>query len=309
MRIDRGRISNRPLKPIISALILCTTAALAQNSLPEPTGRVNDFANVMDSASREKTEAVISDLETRTSAEMAIVTIKSLDGESVEEYANRLFNKWGIGKSKKNNGVLLLVAVDDRKLRIEVGYGLEGAVPDGFAGDVIRNTIVPYFKAGRFGDGIYAGALRLAHRIEEDAGVAPTDLTAPPLDDAESQPPARRIPFFPFFLMPISFFALITAVLARAYRLIMKCPRCGKRLNVRFQTVREATKSRMGLRVRERTCPVCGFHDRETYVIPKRNSGAVWGSSGGYSRGGGGFSSSGGFGGGSSGGGGASGSW
>ena len=301
---------------IITAVALLT-GACAQT--PAPQGRISDFANVIDESNRRLIGHVISDLEERTTSEMAVVTIDSTKGEAIEDYANRLHNQWGIGKKGKDNGILLLIAVSDRKLKIEVGYGLEGSVPDGFAGDVIRNTITPHFKQGRFGDGIYAGALRLAQKIETDAGVAPPQQqspTAPPTSGTSYAGPLARL-FAGFaavmVLGPILFIVAVIVIIVGAARRARICPRCSQRMSVDSYVLREPTWWQNGKRVRERNCPTCGFHDTHTEVIPRRRlygSSSGWG--GGFSSGGGGFSGGGGgggFGGGSSGGGGASGSW
>ena len=301
--------------------IIPLTAAIAQNPTPNPVGRLSDFANVIDDANRQNIEKLISDLETRTSAEMAVVTIDSLKGDSIDDYANRLFSQWGIGKKKKDNGLLLLVAVRDQKLRIEVGYGLEGTIPDGFAGDVIRNTIVPYFKQGRFGDGIYAGALRLAQRIETEAGVTLSEQQPPPPPGAAARTPDPYGRIFTrlftgiaaiFMIIPILFIIAVIVAIVAAIRLATTCPRCKKRMIVDSHVLSEPTWWTSGKRFRKRTCSFCGFHDEHVETIPRRSMGSSFGSSGGWSSGGGGFSGGGGgggFGGGSSGGGGASGSW
>jgi len=315
----------------VAAASLLLSAAFAEAPMPEYVGRINDFANVIDQANRQRIAQVISDLEAQTTAEMAVVTVNSLQGEDIEGYANRLFNKWGIGKKGKDNGILLLVAVADHKLRIEVGYGLEGTIPDGLAGDIIRNTIVPYLKQGRFGDGIYAGALRVAQKVEGEeasapAGGATTGQPAPPYVPAQRTGwPSAAIPgimvggfAFLFILVVIGIFVAVGVALYRAGR---RCPKCRQQMQVEEEVLRQPTLWRNGRRRRERTCPACGFHDVHTYTIPRRGgfyaSGGGWSSGGGWRTGGwsggggGGFSGGGGggFGGGSSGGGGASGSW
>lgn len=106
-------------------------------AFPRPDGYVNDFADVLTSDDEAYLENYLRTLEAETSAEVAIVTVTSMEGMTIEEYANRLFADWGIGKAQTDNGVLLLVAPDDRAVRIEVGYGAEGILPDGLAGEII----------------------------------------------------------------------------------------------------------------------------------------------------------------------------
>ena len=124
---------------IVAALAVARPAA-AQPSLPSPTGRVNDFASVLDDSSERQLDALLARLEEETTAEVAVATVSSLDGITVDEYANRLFNAWGVGQRGKDNGVLVLVATSAREMRIEVGYGLEGVLPDGLSGQIFASS-------------------------------------------------------------------------------------------------------------------------------------------------------------------------
>jgi len=126
---------------------------------------------VLDSETVEKIVAVGKELEKKTTAQVVVVVVPSLSGLTVEEYANRLFREWGIGQKEKNNGVLLLVAMSDRKVRIEVGYGLEGAIPDGKAGRILDEYVIPYFKEGEYDKGIYYGYLAIAKEVAREYGV------------------------------------------------------------------------------------------------------------------------------------------
>ncbi len=141
------------------------SACLADVSFPSPHGYVNDFANVLDADSRTRLNDVITGLEKKTTAEIAVVTVNSLEGMTVEEYANRLFQKWGIGKKGKDNGLLVLICPQERKMRVEVGYGLEGVITDGLAGSVIRNSFTPAFKQGDYGKGTVEGVTQLARFV------------------------------------------------------------------------------------------------------------------------------------------------
>ncbi len=146
-------------------------AAFSYAAFPSPAGHVNDFAGVLSSDTRAKLENILSQLEQKTKAEVAVVTLPDLAGLDVEGYAVDLFEKWGIGKKGEDNGVLLLIALKERKIRIEVGYGLEGIIPDALAGDIIRQVITPAFKAGDYNSGVFLGALNLADIIAKDSGV------------------------------------------------------------------------------------------------------------------------------------------
>lgn len=129
---------------------------LAQNILPKPNPPrlVNDAAGVLSPEQRQILEQKLVALDDSTSNQIAIVLISTLDGYEVQEYANKLFRDWGIGHKGTNNGVLILAAIEDKKIWIEVGYGLEGAIPDVVASDIYRNTIVPAFKKGNYYRGL-----------------------------------------------------------------------------------------------------------------------------------------------------------
>src|SRR5882757_5883388 len=128
-------------------------AALAAD-LPALTGRVVDNAGIIDPATKAALTQKLADFETKGSDQIVVATINSLDGEEIEPYANRLFRFWKLGQAKENNGVLLLVAKDDHKMRIEVGYGLEGTLTDLHTKLIIENDMVPAFRAGDFSGGI-----------------------------------------------------------------------------------------------------------------------------------------------------------
>jgi uncharacterized protein len=144
-------------------------------AIPAPGARVSDYAGILSQADREKLQGVIGRVEASTTAEIFVVTVSSLDGLAVEEYANQLFNRWGIGKKGKDNGLLVLVAPKDRKMWIEVGYGMEAVVPDGLAGAVIREAFIPHFKKDDYAGGILEGVDRLAAIVEgrESAAIQP----------------------------------------------------------------------------------------------------------------------------------------
>ena len=133
--------------------------------------RVYDHAGVFTSAQKAELEAFLRSAEQKTTSEIAVVTLNSLEGGEINDFANRLFEKWGIGKKGKDNGVLLLAAIQDRKVRIEVGYGLEGALPDAKTGRILDDYVIPEFKQQKYGDGLIAGAVALAGVVAREAGV------------------------------------------------------------------------------------------------------------------------------------------
>jgi uncharacterized protein len=134
----------------------CTSFAFALD-FPPLTGRVVDQAGVMTPASRSDVEAKLKDLEDKSGIQLVVATVKSLQGSDIETYANGLFRFWKIGQAQKNNGVLLLIAPVEHKVRIEVGYGLEGTLTDALSSVIISSAIIPRFKTNDFSGGIERG--------------------------------------------------------------------------------------------------------------------------------------------------------
>lgn len=136
--------------------MLFTIDGQAQNIIakPNPATLVTDAAGVLTAEQKQALENKLVAIDDTSSNQIAVVIISSLDGYPKEEYANKLFRDWGIGNKKTNNGILLLIAIEDRQIRIEVGYGLEGAIPDITALNIIDNDIKPAFKAGNYYEGI-----------------------------------------------------------------------------------------------------------------------------------------------------------
>jgi uncharacterized protein len=174
-------------------------------ALPAPMGYVNDFASVLNEPDEAYLEMFLETLERDTTAEVVVATVTSLEGMTVEEYANTLFAAWGIGQALHDNGVLLLVAPADRAVRIEVGYGLEPILPDGLAGDIIRNEILPEFRGGNVPRGIGRGLNRISQIVRGDPE-AVARAAAPAA--AEDLPPIWFVvPFFATFVVFGSFAA------------------------------------------------------------------------------------------------------
>ena len=142
---------------VFTALFLFGKGVLAYESPGKSTGFVNDFAQVFIQDEKLALEAKLSNFQSETSNEISVVTIKTLGGDSIETYATALFREWGIGGKEHNNGVLILAVIDDRKLRIETGYGLEGALPDLLTKQIQESEIIPEFKTGNYVSGLNKG--------------------------------------------------------------------------------------------------------------------------------------------------------
>ena len=149
----------------------------AQNvSYPAASGYVVDQSGIIDSATQSRLEAWILELKQKTTAEVAVVTVDSTEPLTIEEYAVNLFQRFGIGKKGKDNGVLLLVAYKDHHVRIEVGYGLEGAVTDAYSNRIINSIITPEFKQQQFSDGIEKGTAAIVSLIASEYNVTLTGV-------------------------------------------------------------------------------------------------------------------------------------
>ena len=163
---------NSTLMWAIACLLLCSTVVLRAEKVDsiQPTGYVIDLAGVIKPDTKAQLEAMCLELQQKTGDQLAIVTVKSLDGNEIQSYANAVYKHLGIGSKKDDRGVLLMVAPDDRKYWTEVGYGLEPVVNDARAGDAGR-TMVPFLRQGDFSGGIAAAAWQLAKYIADDKGV------------------------------------------------------------------------------------------------------------------------------------------
>ena len=143
----------------------------SQVNFPNPSGFINDYANVLSPAVKRTMENLSKELKQKTGAEVVVVTVKSLDGLEYTDYAVRLFEKWGIGEKGKDNGILILNAVDARKIRIEVGYGLEGILPDGLVGEIRDKYLIPSLKKNDYDSGLSLGLAAIASVVAKDARV------------------------------------------------------------------------------------------------------------------------------------------
>src|SRR5277367_5302795 len=155
----------------VTALValLCASLVTFAANFPALTGRIVDQANVISADTRNAIETKLADLENKSGIQLVVATVTSLDGEEIEPYANELFRSWKLGEKTKNNGVLLLVAPKERRVRIEVGYGLEGTLTDALSNVIITNAIVPRFKTGDFGGGISRGVDDIIAVLTTDA--------------------------------------------------------------------------------------------------------------------------------------------
>lgn len=145
---------------VIGGLVLAVSVFVPQSAsaqYPDIQGRVNDFAGVLDPTTASELEKKLEQYDNETSNEIAVAIVPDMEGIDIDTYRNELFEKWELGKKDLDNGVLLVVAMDEQDIGIEVGYGLEGSLTDATAGSIIRNEIAPYFKEDNYDVGVTAG--------------------------------------------------------------------------------------------------------------------------------------------------------
>lgn len=152
-RLRRGSRAARVVA-VAAALLVSLTSVARALEVPPLTGRVIDRANVLSAQIEGQLQAQLESYESTTGHQLAVLTVPSLEGDPIEDYSLRVVESWKLGKKGKDDGILLLVAVEDRKIRIEVGYGLEGDVPDAAVGRIIRDVMAPAFRQGDLGFGI-----------------------------------------------------------------------------------------------------------------------------------------------------------
>jgi uncharacterized protein len=167
--------------PLLVAAAALAPAPVRAAEVPYLSGRVVDEAEILSRATRDRLAAALKTHEDATTNQIAVLTVPTIGGESVEDYAARVFAAWKLGQKGKDNGVLVVIVPQDRKMRIEVGYGLEGTLTDVAAGRIIRGLMTPQFKAGNYDQGTLDGTLAVIAQLEGRAGI--TDA-APPAADA-----------------------------------------------------------------------------------------------------------------------------
>ncbi len=203
---------------LLVCLLVAPLRAEPINSL-KPIGYVNDFAGVLDARTSSDIYQLAQLIDEKAGAQIAVVTVRSLDGIEPADYANRLFTKWGVGH-KDNRGVLILLAVDDHKYWTEVGYGLEPILPDGKVGGFGRE-MVPYLKRGDYNNGVLLVTQRIAATIAQDRGI-----TLPPQSPIEPAPRTSRpaegsggtVPFYLIGALVLFGFYLVFALLGAIWR-------------------------------------------------------------------------------------------
>jgi len=180
-----------PFYFFLCLFVLNAALDLDAQALPRPTGFVNDFARVMRPEDVRSIETLAAAVQQRTGAQIAVVTVESYAPfGSLDEFSMALAESWGVGQRREEQGVILVLAMTERRVRIEVGYGLEGAIPDSVAGRILDTDVIPAFQAGNFSRGLTQGANSIAAIIAREHGIDPAVFNVRPAP----QQPAHGTP-------------------------------------------------------------------------------------------------------------------
>ncbi|MFC1551490.1 TPM domain-containing protein [Candidatus Latescibacterota bacterium] len=199
--------------PVLLFALIFAAAGNVHAQYPKPTGHVNDFAGVMQSGTRQQLENILSEFKTKTGVEIVVAAVADMGGLDESTYAVELFKEWGIGSRELNDGLLILVAVKERRLRIEVGYGLEHVITDGTAGQIRDQYMTPHLRNNDWDSGITQGALAAATLIARDKGYALEDLITgtsvrQPADRGRGQRQQRSSPLQLIFMVAVFIFLM-----------------------------------------------------------------------------------------------------
>ncbi len=173
-------IKNNKIKILFISLLLFLSFFLyAQSNIPNPEGYVTDYAGVISNSDKEIIETLGAEIKQKSGTEIAVLTVKTFEPySSIEEFANEVFEKWGIGEKGKDNGILIVLSTGERRVRIEVGYGLEGTITDGRAGSIIDQYMIPYLKNNNFSEGLKAGYAAVSAVIASEYNFEITGIDA-----------------------------------------------------------------------------------------------------------------------------------
>ena len=191
---------------MLACVFALASLAYAAPQFPALTGPVVDEAGVLDVQNSSALDAALRDFQKRTGHQFVVVTLKDLQGYEIADYGYQLGRYWKIGDAKRDDGVLLIVAPQERKLRIEVGYGLEGVLPDAMAHHIIKRIMLPHMRQGDMQGGILAGAQAIMQQLAVDAETAQKNIAAVTQNDAQQVDPVQALIFFAAFAL-FMFFA------------------------------------------------------------------------------------------------------
>lgn len=197
-------LKNVSKKIICGLVVLFSVAGLFAAKIPDYKGRVNDYANVISKSDEAEIEQYLQMLDDQTGVQLMVLTVPSMDGDDIASYSMKVCDKWGIGHKGKDDGVLLLVAMEEHDLRIEVGYGLEEKLTDAKCGLIIRNVIIPEFKNGNYSWGIVKGVKNITGVATDNAELVSKRITNDKDDDSSAEGFIFLIIWMFFFFIVIS---------------------------------------------------------------------------------------------------------
>src|SRR6476659_9893620 len=189
---------------VLAVLVVLFSSLAAAKDIPPLTGRIVDQANLLTADQKQRIETKLAAFEKETGDQVAVLTVDSLDGEAIEDYANKVGRAWALGQKGKDNGVLLLVSKQDRKMRIEVGYGLEPVLTDLQTKVIQDEVIIPDFKRGDYGGGIEAGVDAILSTIQGKPFTPAPEPAGQPSDHGNGGPDFGFLLFALFILLPFS---------------------------------------------------------------------------------------------------------
>jgi len=193
------------------------TSAWAQK-FPEPRGAINDYAGVITPQYEHPMDLLAREVLQKTGTSVVVVTLKSIGDNDPADYANRLYEAWGIGKKGEDKGVLILLAVEERKVRIETGYGVEGILPDGLVGEILDTYVVPYLKTGNYEKGLSNALVAVSSVIAKDAEIS---LTGSSTTDYQTKKKIKERPRINLFSVILFFIVLSMLLGTRRGRTIL----------------------------------------------------------------------------------------
>jgi len=199
----------------VLAIWLSSGLSQAQDTFPPARGAVNDFAGVISAAAVARIEGLSREVLEKTGASVVVATFPTIGDNDLNDYANRLYQFWGIGKKGEDRGVLIVLALRERKIRVEIGYGLEGILPDGRVGGILDQNVIPYLKKGEYSLALVSAVTAVSRVIAEDAGVT---LTGSPAARATaSRHVSQRSSYGLWILLLLSFLLLLGTRRGREY--------------------------------------------------------------------------------------------
>jgi len=214
----KNRFSSRRTACLLFALALlffASTVLAANASFPKPAGAINDFAGVIPEAYKTPMENIAREILARTGTALVVAVVPTIGEDDPNDYANRLYQAWGIGKKGEDKGALIFLAVKERRVRIETGYGVEGILPDGLTGEILDRYAVPNFRAGDYGKGLYETLSAVAAVVAQDAGITMGAAGANnPVREQAKQP--RKTSIFQLLLLIVAAVFLLGTKQGRA---------------------------------------------------------------------------------------------